>query len=89
MTTGNKLVRQRLRKLQVKTSKGVKWIVKRKKPSPAHCATCGNKLHAVPNRNVAEMKKLSKTQKRPERPYGGVLCGTCMKNHFIEVAKNM
>ena len=86
MAFGSKLSRQRLRRLQVKTPTGVKWITKKRKPQPAHCANCKGRLRGVPSFNVSDMKNFSKTQRRPERPYGGVLCGTCMKNHFIQKA---
>ncbi|MEW5955812.1 MAG: 50S ribosomal protein L34e [Candidatus Micrarchaeota archaeon] len=52
-------------------------IQKPKKPSPARCALCACILQAVPRRGRSEMAKLSKTEKRPERVYGGVLCAAC------------
>jgi len=52
-------------------------IGKPKKPSPAHCALCACILQAVPRKGRAQMAKLSKTEKRPERVYGGVLCAGC------------
>lgn len=54
-----------------------KVIYKQNKPGKAECANCGGRLHAVPRRKGAELRKLSKTQKRPQRPFGGVLCGNC------------
>ncbi|NUN11857.1 hypothetical protein HUU53_04410 [Candidatus Micrarchaeota archaeon] len=44
-----------------------------RKPSHAVSAISGSKLQGVPKRTVSQMKKLSKTQKRPERKFGGVL----------------
>jgi large subunit ribosomal protein L34e len=52
----------------------------RRKPNPAHCARCGTQLHGIPRGNPADIAKLSKTQKRPERMYGGVLCSRCLKD---------
>lgn len=49
------------------------------KPSKATCAICGAKLFAVPNRSISGMRKLAKTEKRPERIFGGVLCGNCVQ----------
>ena len=53
--------------------------MKPKKPSHAKCALCGAKLNAVPKRGTAAMRKLAKTEKRPERVFGGVLCGSCTR----------
>ena len=50
----------------------------RRKPKKAHCPICGKVLAGVPNLRPVHMRGLAKTQKRPERPYGGVLCPTCL-----------
>jgi len=50
---------------------------KPKKPGAAHCALCARILQAVPRRSRSQLAKLSKTEKRPERVYGGVLCAAC------------
>ncbi len=50
-----------------------------RKPKKAHCAQCGVQLAGVPRGGPAAISKLPKTQKRPERPYGGVLCSGCTK----------
>jgi large subunit ribosomal protein L34e len=54
-----------------------------KKPAGAKCAVCEKKLNAVPKRAPGELTKLSKTQKRPERVFGGVLCGECTRRTII------
>lgn len=53
--------------------------IKRKKVNAAHCAGCGKELGGVPNKRPYELRKFAKTEKRPERMYGGVLCGNCVK----------
>ncbi len=53
--------------------------MKPKKPSHAKCALCGAKLNAVPKLGSAGLSKLSKTEKRPERVFGGVLCTKCTR----------
>ncbi|MFH1200359.1 MAG: 50S ribosomal protein L34e [Candidatus Micrarchaeota archaeon] len=53
-------------------------IYKPKKPGKAKCAICGTKLFAVPNRSTVGMRKLARTEKRPERVFGGVLCHACV-----------
>lgn len=51
---------------------------KSRKPSHATCALCAGKLNAVPRRRPSDLAKLSKTEKRPERAFGGVLCANCL-----------
>lgn len=48
------------------------------KPSKARCALCAKVLGGVPCRSPAGLAKLAKTEKRPERPFGGVLCSQCL-----------
>ena len=72
-----------LRRVSVKTPGG-KTVVhyRRRKPSPAKCRTCGVVLKGTPRALPSKMKNMSKTTKRPERPYGGVLCSKCMRSKF-------
>lgn len=49
--------------------------VKGKMKGKALCAKCGNELHGIP-RNV---RKLSKSEKTINRPYGGHYCSKCMR----------
>lgn len=52
---------------------------KRRKPSRASCAGCGKYLHGIPNERPAKMQHMPKTQKRPDRPFGGMLCSPCSR----------
>lgn len=71
----------RLKKRQRKTPSGKKsQIRKNKKPVPATCALCSQRLNAVLNRSRAEIRKTSATARRPERIFGGVLCGNCTRH---------
>ena len=45
------------------------------------CSICGAPLAGVPR---VKPNKLAKTEKRPERPFGGVLCAKCSKKETIE-----
>ncbi len=56
----------------------------RKKTSFAKCAKCKKPLQGVRRFTHSQFKKLSKTEKRPERPYGGSLCSSCMRQLFRE-----
>ncbi len=69
-----------MRRVFVRTP-GSRTVVqyKPRKPSKAHCAGCGRMLAGVPNVGVATMRTLPTTQKRPERPYGGMYCTVCTR----------
>lgn len=60
---------------------------KKKKPSKHVCAECGAVLHGVPRGRPYEIRKLSKTSKRPNRPFGGYLCSSCSRKHFKNEAR--
>ena len=73
--------------VQKKISKrlpGGKTIVRiiSKKPSKAVCGSCGIVLHGVARGTNTARKNMSKSSKRPERPYGGVLCSKCSRLTF-------
>lgn len=53
------------------------------KKSHAKCGLCGRKLQAVP-KSPRNLLKASKTEKRPERKFGGVLCATCVETILKE-----
>ena len=55
---------------------------KKGKMSIARCAKCGKDLKGVPRKRPSELRKLPKSQRRPERPYGGNLCSECMREAF-------
>jgi large subunit ribosomal protein L34e len=56
-------------------------------PKAPHCAGCGQQLHGIPRMSVVAAKNAPKTTKRPQRPYGGVLCSACMRAKLIEQAR--
>ena len=77
--------------VKVKTPGGkTKIVYKRRKPSAAKCSGCRVVLKGVLKDLPYKVGKLSKTQRRPERPYGGVLCSKCMRKKILEkVRKNV
>jgi large subunit ribosomal protein L34e len=82
MTAPKNRSRSRKRR-QVKTPGGETVThYKKKKPGKHHCGRCGKTLQGVLNKTPAEMKKLSKSKKIPERPYAGILCDKCMEKLF-------
>lgn len=62
-----------------KKSPGGRLVVhfRRKKPSYMKCGNCGKKIVRKRLR-PSKLRKLSKSQRRPERPYPE-LCSTCMR----------
>ena len=51
----------------------------KRKPGKAVCGSCGAVLHGVPHESPTKMNNMPKTSKRPERPFGGVLCSKCTR----------
>lgn len=47
----------------------------------AHCAICKKQLHGVPRKNH---RKLSKSEKKPNRIFGGYLCSSCSREKLKE-----
>jgi len=56
-------------------------------PTRALCAKCGSMLNGTPSMRPFQMKALSKTERRPSRPYGGNLCSSCMRDLQKEKAR--
>ena len=60
---------------------------KLRNPKAAKCGTCGAVLKGVPRKRPVDMQNMPKTQKRPERPYGGVLCSKCTREKIKQQAQ--
>jgi large subunit ribosomal protein L34e len=72
------------RRIYVKTPSGKNVLLyKRRKPKLAHCPNCGKILHGIPKELPYKMRNLSKSQKRPERIFGGTLCAYCTRRELI------
>ena len=68
------------RRIFVKTPGGSTVVhYRRRKPAKPKCGSCGKVLLGVPHELPFKMQNMPKTAKRPERPYGGVLCSSCMR----------
>lgn len=59
----------------------------KRQPSRAQCGRCGAVLQGVPRVRAMVLKRLPKSKKRPQRPYGGNLCSSCMRQLFVEKAR--
>jgi len=75
------------RRVFVRTPSKTKLTYRRRKPSKAKCGKCGAILKGVPRDVPSKFKKIPKTKKRPERPYGGNLCSRCMREKMRLKAK--
>jgi len=69
-----------IKKVKVKTPSGIKLHFHRKKPSHKKCGSCGNKIVRKRLR-PSELSKLTKVQKRPERPLPH-MCAKCMREQI-------
>ncbi|MBS3166108.1 50S ribosomal protein L34e [Candidatus Woesearchaeota archaeon] len=70
----------RFRRVFVKTPGGrTVTHYRQQKPKKQPCAICRKPLAGVPRETASVMANLPKSSKRPERPYGGVLCSSCMR----------
>lgn len=54
------------------------------KPSEAKCSACGAILPGVPRLPPSKMTNIAKSRKRPNRPYGGQLCSSCLSSKVRE-----
>ena len=61
----------------------------RRAPGKAQCGMCGEVLKGVARGLPYQIGKLAKTERRPERPYGGNLCSKCMRKVMVEKARAM
>ncbi|MDP3765076.1 MAG: 50S ribosomal protein L34e [Nanoarchaeota archaeon] len=74
-----------LRKIFRKVSGGRTSVhYKKRKPKAARCGNCNAVLKGVRRELPFKMRSMAKTKKRPERPYGGVLCSRCMRKMIID-----
>ncbi|MBT6995298.1 50S ribosomal protein L34e [Candidatus Woesearchaeota archaeon] len=69
-----------LRRVFVKTpGSGTKIQYRKRKPSKRACQDCGKALQGIPSLIQSKFKNLPLTKKKPQRPYGGNLCSSCMR----------
>jgi len=69
-----------LKKIRRRTPGG-KTIVqyKHKKPGKHICAICKELVHGRPRGRPIEIRKLHKSERSTERPFGGMLCSKCSR----------
>ena len=87
MTSQKYRSRRAFRRIYKKVPGGATHIqFKRRKPGKAQCAVCSRPLAGVPRMHAVQGRTMAKTMKRPERPFGGMLCSPCSRLKIIEMA---
>jgi len=60
-------------------------VIVKKKTAKHKCAVCKNILHGMPHgKRAYEVKRLSKTQRRPENLLASILCPKCRQIAYQE-----
>lgn len=73
--------KRRIKYQKIPSGVSVKRI--KRKSKQLVCITCKNPLHGITNTPTKYQKKLTKSNKRPERRFGGVLCSNCSRRALI------
>lgn len=76
------------REKQVRTVSGTKKVYTRRKPKMGSCPETGETLKGVPRALPGKMKNMSKSQKRPSRPFGGVLSSRATRTRLKNKARS-
>ncbi|HEW64162.1 50S ribosomal protein L34e [Fervidicoccus fontis] len=77
-------------KVKIRTPGGINKIhYKERKRSLHRCMYCGRPLGGTPNGSYVEIKRLSKTKKRPNRIFGGVVCPECLAKIIKNEARKL
>ena len=50
-----------------------------RRPAKIRCSRCDAELPGVPRLRVPQLARLAKSKKRPQRPFGGLLCSRCTR----------
>ena len=59
----------------------------KEKSKPAKCFRCGQMLHGIPRCHPSELRKLTRSQRRIMRMYGGQLCANCLRELLKEAVR--
>ncbi len=80
--------RSKKKKFRRRGSGKAKKVFVRGKTAKHHCHLCKGLLHGVPHsKTAAEVRKLSKTKRRPTALFAGILCSRCRSQVVGEAAK--
>ncbi|MEM2917835.1 MAG: 50S ribosomal protein L34e [Candidatus Bathyarchaeia archaeon] len=53
------------------------------------CSRCSRILFGIPRLSSSELRKLSMSQRRIKRMYGGQLCHTCLQDMLKEAVRSL
>jgi len=53
------------------------------------CCVCGNPIAGTSHLSTVETRKLNRSKRKVERPYGGQLCHNCIKKALKQTARNI
>jgi len=76
----------KVRKVRTPGSKVVVQYVQKRGHGPRasqDSCSCGERINGIPQLRPYHYKKLAKKDKTVSRPYGGVICGRCVKSRII------
>jgi len=62
---------------------------KKEKIGVSRCARCGRTLSGLPHSIPSKLHKLSASQRRVERVYGGQLCHGCLQDLLKHAVRNI
>lgn len=88
MVEGKKKSRSFARK-HVAVTKGSKIRYDKRNPGRATGKTTDQHLHGVPRGRPVDLKRMTKSQRRPQRPFGGVLTSQAMRAKFKDQARSL
>jgi len=79
-----------MKKVKTRTPPGkIKFHYRRERVQIAKCANCKSQMRGIRRLIPSEFKKLAKSDRRPERPYGGYFCSSCSKEIFRERVRSV
>ncbi len=73
-----------LRRVKVRTTKGVKIHYRKRNRGVEKCAICKKPLNGIPRLTNSKFARLNKSQKTVSRAYGGYLCARCLRKKILE-----
>jgi len=72
----------KIRKVKTPGGQVLAHYVNKKSKAPA-CGVCKKPLSGIPNLRPTKYKLLKKRERRVSRPYGGSLCGQCVRERVV------
>jgi len=61
---------------------------KREKTGRPKCTRCGREISGIPHLVPSEIRRLPASQRKIERPYGNMLCPTCLRDLLKQAVRS-